>query len=129
MPVFCSSQPHRPCCGRLVAGQRKEGSGAGTNGGAPAELLRAEAVPEARWEPTRQHEAAILAHRRPVNTAITMLPAASRRRISTQSAGPCRAPRWEKMLELRPGLFQPKRRPCQGRSSAGRSRQRLPVPR
>jgi hypothetical protein len=75
MPVFCSSQPHRPYCGRLVAGQRKEGSGAGTNGGAPAELLRAEAVPEARWEPTRQHEAAILAHRRPVNTAITMLPA------------------------------------------------------
>jgi hypothetical protein len=58
MPVFCSSQPHRPYCGRLVAGQRKEGSGSGT-GGAPAELLRAEAVLAAQWEPTRrQREAA-----------------------------------------------------------------------
>jgi hypothetical protein len=33
MPVFCSSQPHRPYCGRLVAGLRKEGSGSGTTGG------------------------------------------------------------------------------------------------
>ena len=57
MPVFCSSQPRRPYCGRLVAGQRKEGSGSGTRG-APVELLRAEAVLAARWEPTRQREAA-----------------------------------------------------------------------